>query len=214
MTAQADEIFNVESINPPNLHYYGSRVWPTKGGDPNVHWGSGEQAYYMNFTFNGTTYNFTNSTFSLPSSYYPSYCYVNVSYSDADLKRIEKCIPSTYYVWGLSSLLVKINLGLLAVWTLGTFVVWADANYYSELCRNGRKLRGPYRAVDDLAEAMKEVLGDETCAYSNDDLSRALEKQPGLRYYTEHVKARDVVHIGISSIRRNAVKITGQKVYG
>ena len=146
--------------------------------------------------------------------YLPRYCYQNQSISSHQLKESAQCIQEQHFVWGLSSLLVKIMLALQMVWTLGTFLVWLDANLYSELCRNSRKIRGPFGATLDLSGAMREVLGDETCADSEAELAAQLIHQPGLRYFFENIQHRGTSRVALSSVRLRNVDLDGSKLYG
>ena len=70
-----------------------------------------------------------------------------------------ECLHETYYVWGLSSLLLYIVLSLQMTWIFGMYFVWLDTNIYSALCRSGRPMRGEFRTAADLSDAMGEVLG-------------------------------------------------------
>lgn len=112
-----------------------------------------------------------------------------------------ECLARPYFVWGFSSVLLHITLSLQLVWTFGMFIVWLDANVYSKLCRKGRKTRGSFRNALDLAEAIKEVLGDDLCAYSNGKIARQLAKSGhGVRFYsTKDTKDAGISHIGLSS---------------
>ena len=95
------------------------------------------------------------------------------------------------------------------------FSVWLDANLNSQLCRNGRKVRGYFRAAADVSEAMKETLGEEFCAYSDAEIAKELKKElTGLGYYTSYAKDGDVSHIGISSKQRNSLLIKDDINYG
>ena len=94
------------------------------------------------------------------------------------------------------------------------YLVWLDAQIYSVLCRSGRKVRGPFRAVADLSEAMKEVLGDDICAYSNSALAEELSLQLGITYYANDPEDGSVSHIGLSSNKRNRVSYNSTKMYG
>lgn len=167
--------------------------------------------FETNITVKGHTYVFTNYTFRPLQTV----CYQNQSLPE-DLTSIAKCIPEQYFVWGWSSLLLYITLGLQLAWTLGMLGVWLDANINSQLCRKGRKVRGYFRAAADISEAMRETLGDEFCAYSESDIARELEKEHnGLRYYTSYVKdSGDISHIGISSTRRDGLYLRDDVIYG
>ncbi len=80
--------------------------------------------------------------------------------------------------------------------------VWLDSNINSELCRKGRKLRGPLRAAVDVSEAVQEVLGDDLCTYSESEIARELKREGnGLRYYVSEPDDDSVAHLGISSSR-------------
>ena len=95
------------------------------------------------------------------------------------------------------------------------FGVWLDANLNSQLCRNGRKVRGYFRAAADVSEAMRETLGDEFCAYSDAEIAKELGKERnGLRYYTSYAKDGEVSHIGISATQRNGLLIRDDVTYG
>ncbi len=63
-------------------------------------------------------------------------------------------------------------------------------------------MRGSFRNALDLAEAVREELGDALCAYSDIEIARQLEKlRTGLRFYTSCDEEKGVSHIGISSAR-------------
>jgi hypothetical protein len=129
------------------------------------------------------------------------FCYENETLP-ADFTSNHQCLTRPSFVWGFSSLLTYILLCLHLVWTLGMFLLWLDANVYSELCRRGRRMHGSFRNVLDLAEAVREELGDALCAYSDTELARQLEKsRTGLRFYTSCDEDKGVAHIGISSAR-------------
>ena len=160
------------------------------------------------------TYNFTNYRFEYGKDYTSRYCYNNHSIDSTALRNSAQCISEPYFVWGLSSLLVKVVLVLQIVWVLGTYSVWLSANLSSELCRNGRKVRGPFRATEDLSAAIREVLGEETCAYSEEQLAKHLSNQAGLRYYSEDLRDSGTSHIGLSSVRLRTTKLDRLKIYG
>lgn len=141
-----------------------------------------------------------------------SYCYNNQTIPD--LQALSECLPEKYFVWGLSSLMVYVTLIIQIIWIFGMYIVWLDARIYSALCRSGRRVRGPFRAAADLSEAMREVLGDETCAYTDGELARELYREPGLSYYATDVDAREVAHVGLSSRRRGKIPFNSTKIYG
>lgn len=110
--------------------------------------------------------------------------------------------------------MVYIVLSIQMVWIFGMYIVWLDARIYSALCRSGRKIRGPFRAAADLSEAVREILGDQTCAYTDGELAQELDRQPGLRYYSNDAEAHGVSHIGLSSRRLGKVPYNSTQLYG
>ena len=78
------------------------------------------------------------------------------------------------------------------------FFIWLQANITSQLLFKSRRLRGNFRATADLAEAMEDVLGDEFCAYSEDEIAKELNRDTrGLSYYTSGRSDRGISDIGI-----------------
>jgi hypothetical protein len=90
--------------------------------------------------------------------------------------------------------------------------VWVHMNRKSELCQKGRQL-GKYRAVVDLAEAIRYDLGNDICAYSEKELESELAKFSGVK---SGVSYRDnICHIGLSSKEDSeALKLRYGDVYG
>ncbi|KAI4176342.1 MAG: hypothetical protein LQ343_001081 [Gyalolechia ehrenbergii] len=133
-----------------------------------------DYSYTTDATINGTVIKLNDI---YPSDLWNSaYCYNDILLDLSQLQEIPYCIAQPYFVWGFSSILLYVILGLQIIWTFGMFCVWLDANIFSELVRNGRTIRGPFRAAADLVEAMNETLGHEYCAYSEKDISSELEK--------------------------------------
>ena len=168
--------------------------------------------YTSNVTIAGRAYKFKNWAFEAGEAFTASYCYDNQTLPD--LRSMAECLPETYFVWGISSLLLYIVLCLQIIWIFGMYLVWLDANIYSAICRSGRRMRGDFRAAADLSDAMREVLGNETCAYSNDEMASALDREPGLRYYATGASDNNVAHIGISSVRLGKVPYNSTVLYG
>lgn len=168
--------------------------------------------YVMNFTVNGKTHQ-VPSTFT--STCIPLYCYAGeilpYGFEDSPI-----CLAESYFAWGFSSLILYIILSLQLVWTFGMFMVWLDANLCSELCRKGRKMRGSFRNALDLAEAVKEVLGDELCAYSEKEIARQLGKSNiGLQFYSTSDTDDGISHIGISSLKSGQrFRLRDKSLYG
>lgn len=83
----------------------------------------------------------------------------------------------------------------------------------SKLLFKNRQVRGGFRASADLAEAMKDVLGDEFCAYSEDEIAKVLARdEKGLRYYTSEMDDKGISHIGIGS--HGGVGLDNSRLYG
>ena len=91
--------------------------------------------------------------------------------------------------------------------------IWLHANMTSQLLFKNRKVRGHYRATADLAEAMKDVLGDEYCAYSDNEIARELKRERnGLRYHSTDDKVKGIAHIGLAS--HGGLGLDNSKLYG
>lgn len=149
-----------------------------------------------------------------------TYCYRKTPLPPG-FEKSPECLARPYFVWGFSSLGLYIIFSLQLVWTLGMFIVWLDANVYGKLCRNGRKMRGSFRNALDLAEAIKEVLGDDLCAYSNRKIARQLAKfGRGLQFYSTTEDSRKnntpgISHIGISSFTNGQrLQLEYKSLYG
>lgn len=181
----------------------------TSVGEP---WYPYQQNYTTNITIEGRLYRFRDYRFAEGIAYEAAYCYKNQTIPD--LEALAECLPESYFVWGFSSLMVYVILSAQVVWFFGMYIVWLDANLKSALCRSGRKVRGHFRAVADLSEAMEEILGDESCAYSDSQLARELCVQPGVRYYANDGLRDDVSHIGLSSRRSGRIPFNSTKLYG
>lgn len=197
------------NVQQPVFQYNGSDTSQSNDG---LGHDSLDEDFTSNITIVGHVYKFNNWVFGLGDAFSQSYCYDNQTVYD--LPSMAECLPETYYVWGLSSLLLYIVLCLQISWIFGMYFVWLDANIYSAICRSGRRMRGDFRAAVDLSDAMGEVLGNETCAYSNDEMRSALNREPGLRYYAADVNGHDVAHIGISSMRIGKVPYNSTALYG
>ena len=183
--------------------------------------------WYSNITFKNHNYTTTNYSVYIQSDSTGTYstsptdvttesiCTSNGDPLPNSAKDKPQCIPKPYFVWGFSSLLLYIILPLQMIWTLGMFLVWLHAHMTSELLLAQRTVHGPLRAAADLAEAMKEVLGDEFCNYQDGELQRELKSEGGnLRFYTKDGEEDEVGHIGISSKEDRALALKRTKLYG
>lgn len=85
------------------------------------------------------------------------------------------CVPGPKYRWGFSSGWMYILLLSTMIWTWGMFGMYVDAKKHDFLWRMGRR-PGVYRDILDVAEAIQEELGPDTCGYSDKELSKEIEK--------------------------------------
>ncbi|KAL8992798.1 MAG: hypothetical protein Q9188_007494 [Gyalolechia gomerana] len=189
-----------------------------------------DYSYTTNVTINGTVHKL-NNTFPV-ALWNTAYCYNDILLDPSQIQETPYCIAQPYFVWyvsfggtvdlilmfirGFSSILLYVILGLQIIWTFGMFCVWLDANIFSELVRNGRTIRGPFRAAADLVEAMNETLGHEYCAYSEKDISSELEKSGDrLRYNTIPEDDRDgLLHVGVTTKSSARILLSDKRLYG
>ena len=187
-------------------------------GDDSLDFGDSPetQSFKTNITFNGHLYVFHNKKFKPGVDYWLDYCYRNQKLPPDDLESKTQCLPQGYFAWGFSSLFLYIVLSFQIVWTVGMYVIWLDANIYSDLCRKRRKIGGPFRATLDLAEAIHNTLGDESCAYSQAELAQQLKNANGtLQYYaTRNHVVGGVSHIGIGPAGAQKLTLEEGALYG
>ena len=88
------------------------------------------------------------------------------------------------YQRGFSGEWIFLALVLHTVWTMGTAIIWLDAQANSQCYQKGRRM-GPYRALTDLGEAIRRELGPDTGAYSEEELAAATRKRPSIKYRVE-----------------------------
>ncbi|KAH7009884.1 hypothetical protein EDB80DRAFT_415111 [Ilyonectria destructans] len=123
-----------------------------------------------------------------------------------------RCVQREGYVWGLSAVLALVGLFLEAIWAIGCWALWLDAQVNSQLVKFQRS-GGEIRASLDLAESVRRDLGANTCAYSDEELSRELDKCEPVGYSIEE---RDgASHIVLVPARmQSRVKIEKGRLYG
>ncbi|EKG22091.1 hypothetical protein MPH_00546 [Macrophomina phaseolina MS6] len=130
-----------------------------------------------------------------------------------------ECVP-TYentYEWGLAPGILLVWIPLMLIWTAGMYLVWFDTHRNSKLWRRGRRL-GMWRAVLDLAEAIREDLGPDLAGYSNEELDKAIdEKGSSWMYYASGpATGRPVSHIGLTSRQSGKLGLSddAEQLYG
>ncbi|KAF7556461.1 hypothetical protein G7Z17_g1465 [Cylindrodendrum hubeiense] len=123
-----------------------------------------------------------------------------------------RCVQRHGYVWGLSAVMALIGLCIEAVWVIGCWGLWLDAQVNSELVKF-RRGGGDIRASLDLAESVKRDLGANTSAYSDAELSKDLDKCEPVGYSVEE---RDgASHIVLVPARmQSKIKIRDGRLYG
>jgi hypothetical protein len=103
------------------------------------------------------------------------------------------------------------------IWSLGMYGLWVDACRKSQLFQAGRRL-GLYRGILDLAEAIRDELGPDTCAYSDAELKKAIFERssaPGLVYRQIHQQQTNHIAITASkSDERTAFNLNHEVLYG
>ena len=93
----------------------------------------------------------------------------------------------------------------VGIWVIGTFAIWIHTHRLSksQINRCDRNM-GPYRAVLDISESMREELGDSISAYSNNKIEKELQDRPLVKYVIKSKESEDdpaerVWHLGVSS---------------
>ncbi|KAF8855998.1 hypothetical protein BDZ45DRAFT_675796 [Acephala macrosclerotiorum] len=99
------------------------------------------------------------------------------------------CSSKDVYTWGFSYELLLIYSCISGAWTLGTWILYVYSSVHSEMIQKGRGF-GPWRAVVDLGDALRETLGGvDLCAYSDEELSRNIRGRNWVTY--RHIDRKD-----------------------
>ncbi|ROW10817.1 hypothetical protein VPNG_05404 [Cytospora leucostoma] len=145
-------------------------------------------------------------------------CYGNTLLS-SDFRDNDKliCISEEGYVWGFSSVVTLIGIILEVCWILGCFGMLLDVHINSTLFRMNRPGSGLVRNILDVAGAVQRDLGEETGAYKDRELMKALERCPPVGYEV-HDTDNKVGRIAIVSMPgsrnpRNRLKIESSSLY-
>jgi hypothetical protein len=85
------------------------------------------------------------------------------------------CVPDNTYQWGFSITWVMVVASVTTVWCWGMFGLWFDAQKNSLLWQSGRR-SGLYRDILDVSNALQEALGPDTCAYTNAELTKEVQR--------------------------------------
>ena len=85
------------------------------------------------------------------------------------------------YQWGFSFQMLLLVAIAQVLWSLGLYLMWLDARRNSYLTSSGRKL-GRWRAVLDLAEPLKESLGNGAVVHGNQQLEELIKRRRPIMY--------------------------------
>ncbi|KAL9122368.1 MAG: hypothetical protein Q9187_001085 [Circinaria calcarea] len=125
-------------------------------------------------------------------------------------KHYSCVIDPNIYHWGFSAGWIIAVASVNSAWLIGLWIIWVDADHNSQLCRKGRRM-GVYRGMVDIAEAIKENLGTDLCAYSEAELAAAVKRQGPIKYYVSDVEDGQPGHIGLSSRQSAKVKLSWEQ---
>jgi hypothetical protein len=106
------------------------------------------------------------------------------------------------YLYAIAPLIWVALCVLQGIWSFGMYGLWVDACRKSRLHQAGRRL-GLYRGILDIAEALQNDLGPDTCAYSEAELEKAIKERSsghGLSYRLIHRQSTTHVTISQSKI--------------
>jgi len=119
-----------------------------------------------------------------PNVAYDLYISVAISGSkyskDYIIQHCDNTIHSDQYVYSIAQWIWIAVCILQLIWSFGMYGLWVDASRKSQLHRAGRRL-GPYRGILDIAEAIQNDLGPDTCAYSDAELRKAIKERSSAR---------------------------------
>lgn len=126
------------------------------------------------------------------------------------------CISEEGYVWGFSSIMMLVGIILEVCWMLGCFGMWLDVHINSTLFRMNRPSSGRVRNILDVAGAIQRDLGEDTGAYKDGELKKALAKCPPVGFEVDG--SGKVDRIAIVSMpgvrrRRSRVRIESSRLY-
>ncbi|KAF8536980.1 hypothetical protein BDD12DRAFT_257469 [Trichophaea hybrida] len=113
-------------------------------------------------------------------------------------KHCTETVLSDRYIYVLSPWIWIGTIVLHCIWSFGIYGLCVDVCRKSRLHQAGRRL-GLYRGILDVAEALNDYLGPDTCVYSDTELRKAIKERSfgrGLAY--RKIFRRSTMHLTIS----------------
>jgi hypothetical protein len=115
--------------------------------------------------------------------------------------------------WGFSYEWLFVVAVTNSAWLVGMWIIWFDCDVNSELCKKGRRL-GLWRTILDLADALREDLGPNTCGYSDEELAQVLARKPPIKYYMRVPSETEPGYIGLSSRKMDRIRLHWGQDFG
>lgn len=132
-------------------------------------------------------------------------------FSAGDQSYATICVPTFGFQWGFASVWVLVCLWSFGIWLVGTYVLWLDAQYNSQLRRSGRSM-GTFLAAAELSDAMREQLGPHVTVYSDLELRKALTKRQKVKYTAEE-NPRNGTQVRLSSGQSGKLEMCFGRLY-
>ena len=130
------------------------------------------------------------------------------------------CTGGAEYIWGFSNFLTRVGLILELMWCIVCSYLWLYSVTHSTIGLHSRPAIGALRNTLDLAEVVKEELGENTCLYTNKQLMKALSGSDPIGYTTKE-RSNGVIHLGLASVPvkdggvgRRRVRLDRDRLYG
>jgi len=130
----------------------------------------------------------------------------------------KSCTNGGEYVWGFSHFITRIGLVLELAWSLICAYLWMSPITYSPMTQYNRSAIGTLRNALDIAEVVKEELGDDICLYTNKQLMEALSDSHPIGYATKE-RSDGITHLGLVPVKdggavRRRIHLDPKKLYG
>lgn len=204
---------NSTTLDTTDLDNFGSLYYSLPVGEPTCQFfpyakGARGIAFYDS-TLDTSYYDGDSGGLEFQSHAYFSYSGFYIAVQEHYSCGAEKDI----YQWGFSGEWIIMVSALNSVWVFELWILWLDAEWKSQFTRKGRRM-GTYRAIADIADAMKGDLGENFCAYLQKELAAALKRRGPIKYYVGRGAKGEVGHIGLSSRYSERANLEWDKEYG